>query len=231
MNNPPHPPSDRFTTCPWHVPQVFLAKWRETTVAVGQNSPLLAALPLCRRQRRVPGWPRGCTMALAARRGTTHPPAPSLRCRSRCWAPAAPPTPPRGWTTSSRRQRAPPRGRTPSTTACRQAHARSACTRRPLPVCGLRLPASGTGPACAGPAAASTAPTPEPCAGPRPAAPQKEAAMMASLRHPSIVMYLGVCLDPPAVVTEYCARGGWVGDGRVARRHAASRWARHARVA
>ena len=30
---------------------------------------------------------------------------------------------------------------------------------------------------------------------------------MASLRHPSIVMYLGVCLDPPAVVTEYCARG------------------------
>ena len=38
---------------------------------------------------------------------------------------------------------------------------------------------------------------------------QKEAAMMASLRHPSIVMYLGVCLDPPAVVTEYCARGAW----------------------
>lgn len=38
--------------------------------------------------------------------------------------------------------------------------------------------------------------------------------MMASLRHPSIVMYLGVCLDPPAVVTEYCARGevgGWGG--------------------
>lgn len=31
--------------------------------------------------------------------------------------------------------------------------------------------------------------------------------MMASLRHPSIVMYLGVCVDPPAVVTEYCARG------------------------
>lgn len=38
--------------------------------------------------------------------------------------------------------------------------------------------------------------------------PEQEAAMMASLRHPSIVMYLGVCLDPPAVVTEYCARGG-----------------------
>ena len=42
--------------------------------------------------------------------------------------------------------------------------------------------------------------------------------MMASLRHPSIVMYLGVCLDPPAVVTEYCARGAsltaWGGRGR-----------------
>lgn len=37
---------------------------------------------------------------------------------------------------------------------------------------------------------------------------QREAAMMASLRHPSIVMYLGVSLDPPAVITEYCARGG-----------------------
>ena len=36
---------------------------------------------------------------------------------------------------------------------------------------------------------------------------QKEAAMMASLRHPAIVMYLGVCLDPPCVVTEFCARG------------------------
>ncbi len=31
--------------------------------------------------------------------------------------------------------------------------------------------------------------------------------MMASLRHPNVVMYLGVCLEPPAVLTEYCARG------------------------
>lgn len=36
---------------------------------------------------------------------------------------------------------------------------------------------------------------------------QREAGMMASLRHPSIVMYLGVCLEPPAVITEYCGRG------------------------
>lgn len=30
---------------------------------------------------------------------------------------------------------------------------------------------------------------------------------MAALRHPNVVMYLGVCMHPPAVVTEYCARG------------------------
>jgi len=36
---------------------------------------------------------------------------------------------------------------------------------------------------------------------------QQEAAMMASMRHPNVVMYLGVCTDPPLVVTEYCARG------------------------
>lgn len=31
--------------------------------------------------------------------------------------------------------------------------------------------------------------------------------MMAAMRHPNIVLYLGVCSDPPCVVTEYCARG------------------------
>ena len=36
---------------------------------------------------------------------------------------------------------------------------------------------------------------------------QKEASMMAAMRHPNVVMYLGVCVDPPLVVTEYCARG------------------------
>ena len=30
---------------------------------------------------------------------------------------------------------------------------------------------------------------------------------MASMRHPNVVMYLGLCMDPPCVVTEYCARG------------------------
>ena len=31
--------------------------------------------------------------------------------------------------------------------------------------------------------------------------------MMAAMRHPNVVMYLGVCLEPPAVLTEFCARG------------------------
>lgn len=35
----------------------------------------------------------------------------------------------------------------------------------------------------------------------------KESTMMAALRHPNIVGFLGVCLSPPCIVTEYCARG------------------------
>lgn len=34
-----------------------------------------------------------------------------------------------------------------------------------------------------------------------------EASLMYQLRHPNIVMFLGVCLNPPALVTEYCAKG------------------------
>jgi serine/threonine protein kinase len=36
---------------------------------------------------------------------------------------------------------------------------------------------------------------------------QREASLMAQLRHPSIVSLLGVCLAPPCMVTEYCMRG------------------------
>eukprot|EP00887_Chlorella_sp_A99_P008111 scaffold12.g8111.t1 len=36
---------------------------------------------------------------------------------------------------------------------------------------------------------------------------EKEASMMATLRHPNTVQFLGVCLHPPSVATEYCARG------------------------
>eukprot|EP00891_Asterochloris_glomerata_P004591 jgi/Astpho2/4591/e_gw1.00067.503.1_t len=35
----------------------------------------------------------------------------------------------------------------------------------------------------------------------------KEAGLMASLRHPNVVMFLGLCLDPPCMVAEFCARG------------------------
>ena len=30
---------------------------------------------------------------------------------------------------------------------------------------------------------------------------------MASLRHPNVVLFLGVCFKPPAMLTEFCARG------------------------
>lgn len=30
---------------------------------------------------------------------------------------------------------------------------------------------------------------------------------MASLRHPHVVLFLGVCYSPPAVITEFCSRG------------------------
>jgi hypothetical protein len=36
---------------------------------------------------------------------------------------------------------------------------------------------------------------------------EREVSIMAGLRHPCIVLFMGVCLDPPAVVTEFCARG------------------------
>ena len=35
----------------------------------------------------------------------------------------------------------------------------------------------------------------------------REAGLMAKLRHPNIVMFLGAVLDPPCMVTEFCARG------------------------
>lgn len=35
----------------------------------------------------------------------------------------------------------------------------------------------------------------------------KESSMMAALRHPNVVGFLGICLNPPCIVTEYCSRG------------------------
>jgi serine/threonine protein kinase len=36
---------------------------------------------------------------------------------------------------------------------------------------------------------------------------QKEAELMASLRHPNIVLFMGMCPEPPCVITEFCALG------------------------
>ncbi|KAI3427397.1 hypothetical protein D9Q98_010312 [Chlorella vulgaris] len=35
----------------------------------------------------------------------------------------------------------------------------------------------------------------------------EEAGMLAALRHPNIVNFLGVCHQPPCILTEYCSRG------------------------
>jgi serine/threonine protein kinase len=35
----------------------------------------------------------------------------------------------------------------------------------------------------------------------------REAGLMAALRHPNVVLFLGACPDPPCMVTAFCARG------------------------
>ena len=35
----------------------------------------------------------------------------------------------------------------------------------------------------------------------------QESSVLARLRHPCVVQLLAVCADPPALVSEYCARG------------------------
>ncbi|PSC73896.1 Serine threonine-kinase CTR1 isoform A [Micractinium conductrix] len=35
----------------------------------------------------------------------------------------------------------------------------------------------------------------------------KEVGLLKNMRHPNIILFMGVVLEPPAVVTEYCARG------------------------
>lgn len=36
---------------------------------------------------------------------------------------------------------------------------------------------------------------------------EREVSIMAALRHPNVVMFMGLCLEPPCIVTEFCARG------------------------
>lgn len=35
----------------------------------------------------------------------------------------------------------------------------------------------------------------------------RESTLMAALRHPNIVLFLGISLEPPCMLTEFCARG------------------------
>jgi hypothetical protein len=40
---------------------------------------------------------------------------------------------------------------------------------------------------------------------------------MASMRHPNIVAFMGVCITPPAIVTEHCERGSLISLLQVAK--------------
>ena len=43
-----------------------------------------------------------------------------------------------------------------------------------------------------------------------------EAGLMAALRHPNIVAFMGICTSPPAIVTELCAKGSLADVLRIA---------------
>ena len=49
---------------------------------------------------------------------------------------------------------------------------------------------------------------------------EEEASLLASLRHPCIVSFYGICRKPPCIVTEYCSRGSLVDLLAAARRDA-----------
>lgn len=36
---------------------------------------------------------------------------------------------------------------------------------------------------------------------------RQEVGILATLRHPNVVLFMGVCLSPAAIVTEYCPLG------------------------
>jgi serine/threonine protein kinase len=63
----------------------------------------------------------------------------------------------------------------------------------------------------------------------------QEARLLASMRCPNIVMYIGMCVSPPCVATEYCARGSLydlLQDGRKnAEKAAELTWARRIGIA
>ena len=49
-----------------------------------------------------------------------------------------------------------------------------------------------------------------------------EAGLMAALRHPNIVAFMGLCTSPPAIVTELCSRGSLADVLKAAKRDPAS---------
>ena len=51
---------------------------------------------------------------------------------------------------------------------------------------------------------------------------KEEAALLAALRHPNICAFMGMSISPPAIVTEYCAKGSLTDVLRAARRDPAS---------
>ncbi|KAL6785226.1 hypothetical protein ACKKBG_A02970 [Auxenochlorella protothecoides x Auxenochlorella symbiontica] len=63
----------------------------------------------------------------------------------------------------------------------------------------------------------------------------KEAHMMASMRHPNVVGFLGLCTNPPCVASEYCARGSLTdvlrGAARSPARAAQLDWSRRLNMA
>ena len=68
------------------------------------------------------------------------------------------------------------------------------------------------------------------CSGLTSRVPWLQALIMASLRHPNVVLFMGICLDPPCLVTEWCSRGSLYDViGRAARkdpRHPPLDWMR-----
>ncbi|KAK9862943.1 hypothetical protein WJX84_012116 [Apatococcus fuscideae] len=36
---------------------------------------------------------------------------------------------------------------------------------------------------------------------------EREVGVMIAIRHPNVVLFMGLCMDPPCMVTEFCARG------------------------
>ena len=59
-----------------------------------------------------------------------------------------------------------------------------------------------------------------------------EAGLMAALRHPNIVAFMGLCTAPPAIVTELCARGSLTDVLKAAKRDPASLpWPRRLQMA